>query len=105
MVDFISVQGSPAYEVEIHQQLSKPGGAVDADNETSDEDAQLIEQSIEVIRSENRASVSLLQRRLKLGYNRASRIMDLIEDMGIVGPSRGAEPREILVDLDVEAVD
>ena len=53
-----------------------------------------------MIRSEKKASVSLLQRRLKLGYGRAARIMDELEDRGIVGPSKGAEPRDILIDLD-----
>jgi len=43
--------------------------------------------------------VSLLQRRLSIGYTRAARIMDLLEERGVVGPARGAEPREILVDL------
>jgi hypothetical protein len=53
-----------------------------------------------VIRSEQKASVSLLQRRLRLGYGRAARIMDELENRGIVGPSKGAEPRDILIDLD-----
>ncbi len=65
-----------------------------------DEDEELIQQCIEVIRSEQKASVSLLQRRLRLGYARAARIMDELENRGIVGPSKGAEPRDILIDLD-----
>jgi len=44
--------------------------------------------------------VSLLQRRLKLGYGRAARLMDELEDRGVVGPSKGAEPRDILLDLE-----
>ena len=44
--------------------------------------------------------MSLLQRRLRLGYTRAARIMDELESRGIVGPSKGAEPRDILIDLD-----
>jgi tetratricopeptide (TPR) repeat protein/ribosomal protein S25 len=63
-------------------------------------DEELIEQCIEIIRSEQRASVSLLQRRLRLGYTRAARIMDELEERGIVGPNKGAEPRDILIDLD-----
>jgi S-DNA-T family DNA segregation ATPase FtsK/SpoIIIE len=58
-----------------------------------------------VIRSERKASVSLLQRRLKLGYGRAARLMDELEDRGIVGPSKGAEPRDILLDLEGEGYD
>jgi DNA segregation ATPase FtsK/SpoIIIE-like protein len=53
-----------------------------------------------VIRSEQKASVSLLQRRLHLGYMRAALIMEELENRGIVGPSKGAEPRDILIDLD-----
>jgi DNA segregation ATPase FtsK/SpoIIIE-like protein len=51
---------------------------------------------------ENRASTSMLQRRLKLGYTRAARVMDILEQRGIVGPKDGAKDREILVDLNEE---
>ncbi len=100
IVDFIKEQGKPSYEVEIHQQLQKSAGALDSESQGSEEDESLIEQCIEVIRSEQKASVSLLQRRLRLGYTRAARIMDELEGRGIVGPSKGAEPRDILIDLD-----
>jgi S-DNA-T family DNA segregation ATPase FtsK/SpoIIIE len=103
IVDFIAKQGKPSYEMEIHQQLSKPAAS---DIESGiDEDEDLIQQCIEVIRSEQKASVSLLQRRLRLGYTRAARIMDELEGRGIVGPSKGAEPRDILIDLDGEGHD
>ncbi|HVK58006.1 MAG TPA: DNA translocase FtsK [Candidatus Kapabacteria bacterium] len=99
IVDHIAKQGKPSYEVEIHQQLSKPVSSV-SDEDACDEDESLIEQCIEVIRSEQKASVSLMQRRLRLGYTRAARIMDELERRGIVGPGKGAEPRDILIDLD-----
>jgi S-DNA-T family DNA segregation ATPase FtsK/SpoIIIE len=99
VVDFIAKQGKPSYEVEIHKQLSKPASAF-GDESGIDEDEEIIQQCIEVIRSEQKASVSLLQRRLRLGYGRAARIMDELENRGIVGESKGAEPREILIDLD-----
>jgi S-DNA-T family DNA segregation ATPase FtsK/SpoIIIE len=99
IVDFIAKQAKPSYEVEIHQQLSKPTSSLD-ENSGIDEDEEIIQQCIEVIRSEQKASVSLLQRRLRLGYGRAARIMDELENRGIVGPSNGAEPRDILIDLD-----
>ena len=67
--------------------------------ESCDEDEEVIQQCIEVIRSELKASVSLLQRRLRLGYTRAARIMDELERRKIVGPTKGAEPRDILIDL------
>jgi S-DNA-T family DNA segregation ATPase FtsK/SpoIIIE len=104
IVDFIAKQGKPSYEMEIHQQLSKPAAGGDIESGT-DEDEELIQQCIEVIRSEQKASVSLLQRRLRLGYTRAARIMDELEGRGIVGPSKGAEPRDILIDLDGEGHD
>jgi S-DNA-T family DNA segregation ATPase FtsK/SpoIIIE len=104
LVDFIAKQGKPSYEMEIHQQLSRPADAFD-DESACDEDEELLQQCIEVIRSEQKASVSLLQRRLRLGYGRAARIMDELENRGIVGPSKGAEPRDILIDLDGQGAD
>ncbi len=104
VVDFIARQGKPSYEVEIHQQLQKPVSTIDPDG-GSDEDEELIEQCIEVIRSEQKASTSLLQRRLRIGYGRGARIMDILEERGIVGPSKGAEPRDILIDLDGTGAD
>ncbi len=100
IVDFIAKQGKPTYEMEIHKQLQKPVNTFDGEGSGIDEDESLIEQCIEVIRSEQKASVSLMQRRLRLGYTRAARIMDELENRGIVGPSKGAEPRDILIDLD-----
>ncbi len=99
IVDHISKQGKPSYEVEIHKQLSKPTASY-GDESGIDEDEEIIQQCIEVIRSEQKASVSLMQRRLRPGYTRAARIMDELENRGIVGPSKGAEPRDILIDLD-----
>src|SRR5579859_5445236 len=104
VVDFIARQAKPSYEVEIHQQLSKPSASFDEEGGI-DEDEEIIQQCIEVIRSEQKASVSLLQRRLRLGYGRAARIMDELENRGIVGPSKGAEPRDILIDLDGTGAD
>jgi S-DNA-T family DNA segregation ATPase FtsK/SpoIIIE len=105
VVDFIAKQGRPSYEMEIHQQLQKPVSNFEVEEGASDEDEDLIQQCIEVIRSEQKASVSLLQRRLRLGYTRAARIMDELEGRGIVGPSKGAEPRDILIDLDGQGHD
>ena len=104
IVGFIAKQAKPSYELEIHQQLSKPNGGLD-DESGIDEDEEIIQDCIEVIRSEQKASVSLLQRRLRLGYGRAARIMDELENRGIVGPSKGAEPRDILIDLDGTGAD
>ena len=104
IVDFIAKQAKPSYELEIHQQLSRSDN--DSKEESGiDEDEEIIQDCIEVIRSEQKASVSLLQRRLRLGYGRAARIMDELENRGIVGPSNGAEPRDILIDLDGAGAD
>ena len=68
--------------------------------DVTEEDEELVEKCLEIIRQEKRASTSLLQRRLRLGYTRAARIVDILEQRGILGPGEGAKPREILVDLD-----
>jgi DNA segregation ATPase FtsK/SpoIIIE, S-DNA-T family len=99
IVEFIAKQGKPNYDVEIHRQLAQPAASFETETGI-DEDEELIQQCIEVIRSEQKASVSLMQRRLRLGYTRAARIMDELENRGIVGPNKGAEPRDILIDLD-----
>lgn len=103
VVDFIARQAKPSYELDIHRQLQKP--VRDSEDEVSDEDESLIEDCIDIIRSEGKASTSLLQRRLKIGYGRAARLIDVLEERGIVGPARGAEPREVLIDLDGQGHD
>ncbi len=65
---------------------------------TESEDDRLIEQAISIVRQSQRASVSLLQRRLRIGYPRAARLLDQLEEMGVVGPSQGGgKEREVLV--------
>jgi DNA segregation ATPase FtsK/SpoIIIE, S-DNA-T family len=110
IVEFIAKQGKPSYEAEIHQALQKAPSSVgqmsfDGESSEDDEEEDTVQKCIAVIRSEKKASVSLLQRRLKLGYGRASRMMDVLEERGVVGPSKGAEPRDILLDLDGEGYD
>jgi len=70
------------------------------EEEVTEEDEALVEKCLEIIRQERRASTSMLQRRLRLGYTRAARVVDILERRGILGPGEGAKPREILVDLD-----
>ena len=57
---------------------------------------------MEVIHAEQKASTSLLQRRLRLGYTRAARMIDILERRGVIGPGDGAKPREILIDLSTD---
>ena len=69
------------------------------------EDDEMVAKCIEIIRETGRGSTSSLQRRLRIGYTRAARMMDILEERGIVGPPRGSDPREILIDLDAEMPD
>lgn len=96
VVDFCSNQATPIFAQEIDEKIN---GDANESEEISDEDEEIIEKCLEVIQVERRASTSLLQRRLRLGYTRAARMMDILEMRGIIGPGEGAKPREILVDL------
>ena len=97
VVTFSSAQGDQCFESDIHSKLENVGG--DDDEEVSDEDEELVSKCLEVMQQEGKASTSLFQRRLKLGYTRAARILDILEDRGYVGPGDGAKPREILRSL------
>ena len=91
-------QGKPRFESALQAKMEGKGG-VDLP-EAPEEDEELINQAIEVIRQTRRASTSSIQRRLRIGYTRAARLIDILEEKGMVGPPRGAEAREILFDLD-----
>jgi DNA segregation ATPase FtsK/SpoIIIE, S-DNA-T family len=97
LVEFVSKQSPPAFDTAMHEKLQS---AAAPEEEVTAEDEELVEKCLEIIRQEKRASTSLLQRRLRLGYTRAARIVDILEQRGILGPGEGAKPREILVDLD-----
>jgi S-DNA-T family DNA segregation ATPase FtsK/SpoIIIE len=81
---------------------SSGGGGRQLTDEIDLSDDPLLEKALDIIRETRRASTSSLQRRLRIGYTRAGRIIDTLQDKGIVGPPKGSEPREILVDLDGE---
>jgi S-DNA-T family DNA segregation ATPase FtsK/SpoIIIE len=98
LVEFVSAQSPPAFDLAMQDKLQLSSASTD--EEVTDEDEELVEKCLEIIRQEKRASTSLLQRRLRLGYTRAARIVDILEQRGILGPGEGAKPREILVDLD-----
>jgi DNA segregation ATPase FtsK/SpoIIIE, S-DNA-T family len=97
IVEFVTAQSSPTFDVAMHEKLQSTASNAE---EVTEEDEELVEKCLEIIRQEKRASTSLLQRRLRLGYTRAARIVDILEQRGILGPGEGAKPREILVDLD-----
>ena len=67
---------------------------------TGSKEEELYSRALEVVRMTRRASTSHLQRRMGIGYNHAARLIDLLEDRGVIGPAKGAGPRDILIDLD-----
>ena len=101
IVDYISSKnGEPQFDEQFQRSVEEGEDAASGEGEDGQWDDDLVPDAIEVIRTSKRASTSMLQRRLKIGYNRAARIMELLEDEGIVGPENGSSPREILRDLD-----
>ena len=99
IVDFLKINGPPQIIEEVREQIESAGeDDVLGGNDDSDDDP-MTRKAIEVIRSTKRASTSNLQRKLSIGYNRAARIMDDLEDRGLVGPDVAGQGREILMDL------
>ena len=78
----------------------KSASQIEDMNQTEEYDDPLYNDIVEFVISTQKASASLLQRKFKLGYNRAARIIDLLEERGIIGPSNGSKPREVLVKLE-----
>ena len=93
VVDHLKTQGEPNYVEAVLTAPDEEGEGVDSD-EPRDE---MYDQCVAVVAEVGKASTSLLQRRLKLGYNRAARIMDVMERDGVIGPQDGARPREVFV--------
>lgn len=97
LITYLKQQGvEPAYDqavTEKYQQGKSQLGAVGADGEVD----ELFERAVEIVTQNDRASASLLQRRLSIGYARAARILDQLQELQIVGPSEGSKPREVLV--------
>jgi S-DNA-T family DNA segregation ATPase FtsK/SpoIIIE len=99
LIEHVKEQAQPSYETAIQEKMKSSKASSGAGE--MDESDELIEQAVEIIRETQRASTSSLQRRLRIGYTRAARLMDILEAKGIVGPPRGSDPREILIDLDL----
>jgi S-DNA-T family DNA segregation ATPase FtsK/SpoIIIE len=99
IIDFINDKnGSPEFDQEVVHAIEK-GSSEDLEGGNGDGDEgddPMVAQAWSIIKENQRASVSMLQRRLKLGYNRAARIMDILHDRGLVGPENGSSPREII---------
>jgi S-DNA-T family DNA segregation ATPase FtsK/SpoIIIE len=99
VVDFLKQNGPPDIVEEVQQQIDSAEEEDILGGSGGEDDDPMLPKALEVIRTTKRASTSNLQRKLKIGYNRAARIMDELEERGIVGSDNGAQPREILKDL------
>lgn len=92
VIAYIKTQGTPEYNDQVlRPQTTAVGGGMDDKDEMYDE-------AVKVVIETNQASVTILQRRLRLGYSRAARLIDMMEQKGIVGPYAGSKARDILVD-------
>jgi len=89
LVDFLKKQAKPEYKEEIFHKKENWQDSIGSD--------ELLEEAIRIVLTAKQASASLLQRRLRIGYTRAARLLDLMEKEGIVGPFCGSKAREILV--------
>ena len=104
VVDFVKEKGETAYSEDVMRQIEqvvqdkdKKSAPVEAASGADDGD-ELLPAAVEVVLETGQASVSMLQRRLKLGYSRAARLVDQMEERGIVGPFEGSKPRQLLID-------
>ena len=104
VVDFVKEKGETAYSEDVIRQIEqvvqekdKKGGPAPEPADADDGD-ELLPAAVEVVLETGQASVSMLQRRLKLGYSRAARLVDQMEERGIVGPFEGSKPRQLLID-------
>jgi len=90
------------YKDEVMEEISLSGGSISADKSIfestldDDEEDELYEEARQCVIEAGKASTSYLQRKLKLGYARAARLMDILEERGVIGPGEGAKPREVL---------
>ncbi len=103
VINFIKQNSEPQYNEDIEAQIEQVAEAKSAKEPEPEESGgfseydELLPQAVEVIFETKQASVSMLQRRLKLGYSRAARIVDQMEELGIVGPFEGSKPRQIVM--------
>jgi S-DNA-T family DNA segregation ATPase FtsK/SpoIIIE len=91
IVDFVKKQGQPTYDESITE--FEPDTTEEKPAEDSDEK---YDQAVELVTDLGQASISLVQRYMKIGYNRAARIIERMEVEGVVGPSDGVKPRKVL---------
>ena len=99
IVDFVCAQQKAKYDNTLTME-SDDANATTMVASKDDYEEPLYNEIVEFVVTQGKASASLLQRRFRLGYNRAARCIDLLEERGIIGPSNGSKPREVLVKLD-----
>ncbi|MBI5357432.1 DNA translocase FtsK, partial [Candidatus Saccharibacteria bacterium] len=105
VTEFIKDQREPQYDEEVISQPVQIGkGGVVSDFGSSDTDDDLWRDAVQVVIEGRKASTSLLQRRLRVGYARAARLIEAMEEQGIVGPAVGSRPREVLIS-DISEID
>ena len=100
VVAFVKQCGQPEYNQEILDHMERSAQAAEEGGSAGDageEEDELFDEAVEIVVSSGQASVSMLQRRLKLGYSRAARLVDQMEERGIVGPFEGSKPRQVLI--------
>jgi S-DNA-T family DNA segregation ATPase FtsK/SpoIIIE len=96
VVDFFKAQtGAVIYNEEILEKPKKPLSMLGFENGEGWEEDPLLDEAMEEVKRAGKASASLLQRRLRIGYARAARLLDILEERGVIGPGEGAKPREI----------
>ena len=101
IVEFLKEKNDPPqFAEDVQKQIDAGGEDGDGDDGGPSDGDELLPDALDVLRSTKRASTSMLQRRLRIGYNRAARLMEELEERGYVGPENGSSPREIMVDLD-----
>ncbi len=96
MVENLREKGAPDYLEPMLQTTEEPQGE-DGENLPSGRKDPMWEQALDIVIQEKKASASYLQRRLKIGYNRAARLVEEMETLGLVGAQDGSRPREVLV--------
>jgi DNA segregation ATPase FtsK/SpoIIIE, S-DNA-T family len=94
VVEFLRKQGKPSYDPSILAEVKKEKEAVGGEEEEYDEK---YDEALAFVAETGQASISLIQRRFRIGYNRAARIIEKMEAEGVVGPSNGVKAREVLV--------
>ena len=106
LVEFCSVQSEQRFEESVQASIDGGGAGDDGDeDEVSNADEEILQKCIEVIVQEQKASTSLLQRRLRLGYTRAARMVDILEQRGVIGPADGSRAREVFLKGEPAVVD